>query len=421
MRTATLKVIALALVGALALALPAAAQDAKTYTQAELDQLVGPIALYPDALMAQVLMACTYPLEVVEADRWVKANPNLTGKSLDDALAQKTWDPSVISLCQTPQLLARMSSNLDWTQDLGNAFLAQQADVMATAQRLRNEAYKAGNLQSTEQQKVVVEKETIVIQPASPQVVYVPAYNPAVVYGPYWAYPAPMYPAWYAPWPGSAFVRGMAWGAGFAIGASMFGGCNWHGGNVYVNNNVFVNNNIYHNTNINNNYNRNNNYNKNQNWNHNPEHRGNVNYNNKNLDQKYNKSNKAGLSKDAARGYDRPGQNGSGTRDQRPGQNGSGTREQRPGQNGSGTREQRPGQGGSGTYKPDRATTGEKKGAMGGYGNGSYEKKASTRGAESRNKPESGMSGHKGGGASKPSGGGHQGGGQKSGGGGKKR
>ena len=219
--------------------------------QAQLDQLVGPIALYPDALMAQVLMACTYPLEVIEADRWVKANPSLKGKALDDALAQKTWDPSVISLCQTPQLLGRMSQNLDWTQDLGNAFLAQQADVMATAQRLRNEAYKAGNLKTTEQQKVVVEKETIVIQPASPQVVYVPAYNPAVVYGPYWAYPAPMYPAMVRARPGSAFVRGMAWGAGFAIGASMYGGCNWHGGNVYVNNVTINNNNMYKNTNIN--------------------------------------------------------------------------------------------------------------------------------------------------------------------------
>jgi uncharacterized membrane protein YgcG len=398
MRTATLKVIALVLVGALVLALPACAQDTKTYTQAQLDQLVGPIALYPDALMAQVLMACTYPLEVVEADRWIKANPSLKGKALDDALAQKTWDPSVISLCQTPQLLDRMSQNLDWTQDLGNAFLAQQADVMATAQRLRNEAYKAGNLKTTEQQTVVVEKETIVIQPASPQVVYVPAYNPAVVYGPYWAYPAPMYPAWYAPWPGSAFVRGMAWGAGFAIGASMFGGCNWGGGNVYVNNTVINNNRVYNNTNINN---RNTNINnKNQNWNHNPEHRGNVNYNNKNLDQKYNKSNKAGVSKDATRGYDRPGQGGSGTRDQ-----------------------QRPGQGGSGTYKPDRATTGQKQGAMGGYGDGGFEKQASTRGAESRNKPNSGMSGsyggQKGGGMNKSGGGGQKGGGQKSGGGAK--
>ena len=378
---------------------PALAQEAKTFTQAQLDQMVGPIALYPDALLAQVLMACTYPLEVVEADRWVKANPSLKGKALDDALAKQTWDPSVISLCQTPQLLDRMSNNLDWTQDLGNAFLAQQADVMATAQKLRNEAYKAGNLKTSAQQTVVVEKETIVIQPASPQVVYVPSYDPAYVYGPYWAYPAPIYPAWYAPWPGSAFVRGMAWGAGFAIGASMFGGCNWHGGNVYVNNNVFVNNNIYHNTNINNNYNRNNNYNKNQNWNHNPEHRGNVNYGNQQMNQKYNKSGQGGASRDAARGYDRPGQGGSGTRDVT-----------------------RPGQGGSGTRQPDRATTGQKQSAMGGYGNGGAEKQASTRGAQSRNKPNSGMSGsygggQKGGGASKSGGGRSSGGGQKGGGG----
>jgi uncharacterized membrane protein YgcG len=403
MRTATLKMIALVLAGALVVALPAGAQDAKTYTQAQLDQLVGPIALYPDALLAQVLMACTYPLEVVEADRWVKANPSLKGKALDDALAQKTWDPSVISLCQTPQLLDRMSSNLDWTQDLGNAFLSQQADVMATAQKLRSEAYKSGNLKTTEQQTVVVEKETIVIQPASPQVVYVPAYNPAVVYGPYWAYPAPMYPAWYAPWPGSAFVRGMAWGAGFAIGANMFGGCNWHGNNVYVNNVTINNNNIYKNTNINNkNTNINN---KNQNWNHNPEHRGNVNYGNQQLNQKYSKQGQGGISKDAARGYDRQGQGAGGQN--RAGQPGAGTN--KAGQSGA-----------------NRANTGQKQSAMGGYGNGNFEKQSSTRGAQSRNKPNSGMSGsyggQKGGGSAKAGGAAKpQGGGGAKGGGGRKR
>ena len=403
MRTVGFKMLALVLIGALVLALPASAQAAKTYTQAQLDQLVGPIALYPDALLAQVLMACTYPLEVIEADRWVKANPSLKGKALDDALAKQTWDPSVVSLCQTPQLLDRMSTNLDWTQDLGNAFLAQQTDVMATAQRLRNEAYKAGNLKTTEQQTVVVEKETIVIQPASPQVVYVPAYNPAVVYGPYWAYPAPMYPAWYAPWPGSAFVRGMAWGAGFAIGASMFGGCNWGGNNVYVNNTVINNNNVYKNTNINNkNTNINN---KNQNWNHNPEHRGNVNYGNQQMNQKYNKSGQGGVSKDAARGYDRQGQGAGG--------------QNRGGQPSAGAN--KAGQGGA-----NRATTGQKQSAMGGYGNGNFEKQASTRGAESRNKPNSGMSksyggGQKGGGASKSGGGGRSSGGGQKGGGGRKR
>lgn len=406
MRIANSKAVALLLMGALTLVFPAHAQGDPSYPQAKLEQLVAPIALYPDGLLSQVLMASTYPLEIVEADRWVKGNPNLKGKSLDGALAQKTWDPSVISLCQLPDVLGRMSQNLDWTQDLGNAFLAQQADVMTAVQKLRNEAYKSGNLKSSEQSKVVVQQETIVIQPANPQVIYVPAYNPTVVYGPAWGYPSYYYPAMMAPPPSYALASGIAWGVGFAIGASIFGGCDWHGGNVYVNNNVFVNNNIYRNTNINNNYNRNTNINNNQNWNHDSQHRGNVNYNNKNLDQKYNRPNQGGLSKDAARGYDRPGQGGSGTRDvTRPGQGGSGTRDVT-----------RPGEGGSGTRKPDRATTNQKQSAFGGYGNGSFEKQASNRGAQSRNKPNSGMSqpkggGQKGGGMSKPSGGGRHGGG----------
>ena len=223
MRIGRAGTLTLLLLGLVALGLPALAQDGQTYTKAKLEQLVAPIALYPDALLSQVLMASTYPLEVVEADRWVKANSNLTGKALDDALAQKSWDPSVISLCQTPQLLDRMSKNLDWTQDLGNAFLAQESDVMATVQTLRTEAYKSGNLKSTPQQKVVQESQVIIIQPANPQIVYVPYYDPMVVYGPYWGYPSPYYPGWYAPWPGQAFVRGFAWGMGFAIGNSLFG------------------------------------------------------------------------------------------------------------------------------------------------------------------------------------------------------
>jgi uncharacterized membrane protein YgcG len=391
-----------AMIGLLAVNPAPLAQSGQGFPPDKIEQLVAPIALYPDALLAQVLMASTYPLEIVEADRWVKANPNLKGKALDDALAQKTWDPSVISICQTPQLLDRMSSNLDWTQDLGDAFLAQQSDVMASVQKLRNEAYKTGNLKTTEQQTVVVEKEVIVIQPSSPQVVYVPAYNPAVVYGPYWAYPAPMYPAWYAPWPGSAFVRGMAWGAGFAIGASMYVGCNWHGNNVYVNNTVINNNNMYKNTNINNkNANINN---KNQTWSHNPEHRGNVNYGNQQLNQKYNKGSQGGLSNSQARGYDRSAQSAG----NRSGASPSATTR-------SGSQQ-------TAARGSDRSTSGQRQSATGGYGNGNFEKQASQRGAESRNKPNSGMSGSYGaqkggranrpsGGASKPSGGGRSSGG----------
>jgi len=163
----------------------------KTFKQEELDQLLAPIALYPDSLVAQILMASTYPLEVVEAARWAKANQDLKGDSLTSALEKEDWDPSVKSLVNFPQVLGMMNEKLDWTQKLGDAFLAQQKDVMDTVQKLRQKAQAQGNLKSSEEQKVVVEKETktIIIESANPQVVYVPTYNPTVVYG-VWPYPA---------------------------------------------------------------------------------------------------------------------------------------------------------------------------------------------------------------------------------------
>ena len=150
----------------------------------ELEQLVAPIALYPDSLLAQVFMASTYPLEVVEAARWVKANPKVTGDALEQAMLQKSWDASVKSLTAFPQTLTMMDDELDWTQKLGDAFLAQQKDVMDAVQRLRAKAQAQGNLESNKEQKVIVqqapETQTTVIQiePANPQVVYVPTYNP---------------------------------------------------------------------------------------------------------------------------------------------------------------------------------------------------------------------------------------------------
>lgn len=407
MRTVRAGTLLLTLLGLLALAFPAAAQDAKTYTQAQLDQLVGPIALYPDALLAQVLMASTYPLQVIEADRWVKANPNLKGQALTDALSKQEWDPSVISLCETPQLLDRMSQNLDWTQDLGNAFLAQEADVMATAQRLRQEANKNGTLQSNEQQKVVVQQETIVIQPANPQVVYVPSYDPAYMYGSAWGYPAPMYPGWYAPWPGSAFVRGLAWGAGFAIGHEMFGGCDWHGGSVNINNTVINNNNQFKNSNYNKNQNINRNQGGKQNWSHDASQRGNVRYGDNKTAQKYNRPNQSPTSRDQARGYDRGGQQGAGNRG---GQQGAGAAN-RGGQ-------------GAGNVGQNRANTGGKQNAFAGSNNANFDRQASSRGAQSRNKPSSGMSSYGGGGSRGGSGGGASrggGGASRGGGGGRRR
>ncbi len=173
----------------------AVAQQPRIYSQEELDRLLAPIALYPDTLLSQVLMASTYPLEVVEADRWLKQNQGLTGDSLDTALQEKSWDVSVKSLCHFPKVLAMMSDKLDLTNDLGNAFLGQQEQVMNTIQNLRAKAQAQGNLSSTDKQKVTSEEGAITIEPVTPEVIYVPAYDPCWVYGPWW-YPA-CAPLWF--------------------------------------------------------------------------------------------------------------------------------------------------------------------------------------------------------------------------------
>ena len=221
-------------------------------SQDQLDGLLAPIALYPDELLTQVLMASTYPLEVVEAARFVKANPNLRGQALDDALKDKNWDPSVLSLAPFPQVLDMMNEKLEWTQRLGDAFLADEAAVMRTVQMLRERAQQAGNLQSTEQQRVYVQDRNIIIEPAQPQYVYVPVYNPLVIYGPWWA---PAYRPWYwypppiwgyppaPPWWG---VRaGFFWGSGWVVHRSYWGWArpNWTRNNVNIN--INVNNNYW--------------------------------------------------------------------------------------------------------------------------------------------------------------------------------
>jgi hypothetical protein len=158
-------------------------QESKPFKPEELDQLLAPIALYTDSLLSQILMASTYPLEVVQADRWVKQNKDVKGDALTAALEKQNWDPSVKSLVNFPQVLQMMSEKLEWTQKLGDAFLAQQKDVMDTVQNLRAKAYEQGNLKTTKEQKVIVQEKVIVIESASPEVVYVPVYNPTVVYG----------------------------------------------------------------------------------------------------------------------------------------------------------------------------------------------------------------------------------------------
>src|SRR5512139_2832 len=178
------------------------AEESKTFKQEELDQMLAPIALYPDDLLTQILIASTYPLEIVQAARWTTQNKNLKGDALTQALEKQDWDASVKSLVNFPDVLSKMNEQLEWTQKLGDAFLAQQKQVMDTIQNLRKKAQQAGNLKTTEQQKVVVEKETIVIQPANPEVIYVPSYNPTVVYGGWWWPAYPPFPPFFLPPPG---------------------------------------------------------------------------------------------------------------------------------------------------------------------------------------------------------------------------
>lgn len=215
---------------------PARAQT-PLYSSAQLDQMLAPIALYPDSLLSQVLMACTYPAEVADAARWSRANPTRTGDAAVTAVGRNGWDPSVASLVAFPQALAMMAQRPDWVQSVGDAFLAQPEDVMTSVQRLRAAAYQAGKLQSNEQQTVIVQPspQVIVIEPARPQFVYVPVYNPTVVYGP-WPYSS--YPPYYWPTPGYSFgnalLSGIAFGTGIAITHAIWGGFDWRRHDVHI-------------------------------------------------------------------------------------------------------------------------------------------------------------------------------------------
>jgi hypothetical protein len=204
------------------------AQDRVPFRQQELDQMLAPIALYPDSLLSQMLMASTYPLEVVQAARWSRANRSLKGEQAVKAVEGMDWDPSVKSLVAFPEVLAQMDEKLDWTERLGEAFLAQQKDVMDSIQHLRQRADAAGNLKSNERMRVVREPENIVIEPPAREVVYVPYYSPAVVYGPWWypAYPPVFWappPAYYAYGPAFYWGPAIAFSTGFFFGAFDWG------------------------------------------------------------------------------------------------------------------------------------------------------------------------------------------------------
>jgi uncharacterized membrane protein YgcG len=245
-RLARILVFALSLLPAIAIA-----QATPTFTKEQLDQMLAPIALYPDSLLSQILMAATYPADVAEAAKWSKANPDQKGDTAVKAVESKPWDPSVQSLAAFPQVLDMMGAKPDWVQNLGDAFLASSKDVLDAVQRLRTKAQQAGSLKSSEQQKVVVEQEpqtqqtVIKIEPSNPETVYVPAYNPTVVYGtwPYPAYPPVYYPPppYYYPGyvPGAALASGIMFGIGVAAVGSLWGGCNWGGGDVNINVNKY--------------------------------------------------------------------------------------------------------------------------------------------------------------------------------------
>src|SRR5213080_1398780 len=331
----------------------------------QLDSLVAPIALYSDPLLAQTLAASTYPLEIIQLQQWMDRNKDLKGKALADAVAKQPWDPSIQAMVEFPDVVQRLAGNIQWTTDLGNAFLAQQSDVMDAVQRMRGKAQGKGTLKTSAQQTVQTQavdgdKQVITIQLPNPDVVYVPSYDPAVVYGP----PPPAYPYYPYTYPGYVPGTALAWGAGIALGAAAWGAwggggwgwnCGWGHGNVDVNvNNKYVNN-----------------YNKNVNkqggaWQHNPQHRGNAPYGNRQTANKYGGGGARGQGGAGGAGA-RPGAGGAGTRPggsagagNRPG-GGAGTGNRPGGGAGAGTR---PGGGGAGA-RPGGGGTGARPGGGG--------------------------------------------------------
>jgi hypothetical protein len=411
-------------------AAPTAANAPAPFSQGELEAMVAPVALYPDALLSQMLMASTYPLEIVEAARWRKANASLKDKALEDALAKQSWDASVKSLTAFPDVLSRMNEDLAWTQKLGDAFLGQQKELLGAVQALRQKAQSAGNLESNDKQVVKVETQesqsVIVIEPANPQVVYVPTYQPTVVYGA-WAYPAypPYYPPYWYP-VGGAFVRGFAWGVGIAAAGALWGGCNWGRGDVNINVNKYNN---FNRTNI-----------SNSNWNHDGNRRGSVPYRDQGSREKFGSHDRqAAQARDQFRGrddglgggglQDRQGlqqarndpavrdnanrdrqgagdRGGAGSRDLAGDRGGAGSRDLASNRGGpsAGTRDLGGAGGGAGA---NRAATADRGGAFSG-GNGASTRSASNRGHSSM----SGVS-RGGGGAARGGGGGRGGGGRR--------
>jgi uncharacterized protein DUF3300 len=395
--------------------------ESRPFKAEELEQIVAPIALYPDPLVAQIFMASTYPLEVIQAARFAKANPKLKDAALNEELKKQNWDDSVKSLVSFPQVLEMMDSQLEWMQKLGDAVLAQQKETMDAIQRLRAKAQVAGNLKSTEQQKVIVEpvesqlpQQTVIrIEPANPEVIYVPTYNPTVVYGgwPYPAYPPYYYYPPYYPVGYFAATAAISFGIGMLVGGAIWGGCNWGRGDIDID------------------VNRQNNFNRNVNrgdrvnprttdrgsgargdrgsWQHNPEHRKGAQYRDSATQQKFNRGG------DSARAASREsfrGRADQGRQDLARGGAGQGAARSREGGVGSAGGGQRGGgvsQSGAG---------GQRGGAGGGrafegVGQGQSQRSYSQRGQSSRGSSYSGGGSRGGGGVSGGGGGGRSGGG----------
>jgi hypothetical protein len=359
-------------------------QEAANLAPDQLDSLVAPIALYPDPLLAQVLAASTYPLELVQLQQWLEKNKTLKDKALADAVQKQPWDPSVQAMAALPDVVKRLVDDIQWTAELGNAFLAQESDTLDAVQRMRAKAQEKGNLKSNQQMKVetrVVEsKQVIVVEQADPQVVYVPSYDPVVVYGaPVYPYPPIYYP------PPGYYAAGMAisFGVGLALGAAWGGGwgynTGWNGGN----NNININNN----NNFINNSNRQNVGNRpsqqpgrggagGNNWKHNPQHRGGTPYGNRDTANRFGGTTRGASASDRrANASQQPRQQG--------GRQGAGTMDR----GGAGGGRQQAGagnRGGGGDRVGNRQTSGGSGGRNSGAFGGSARSGSSARASSSR-------------------------------------
>jgi Protein of unknown function (DUF3300) len=412
-RMVVLSVVTLAMV-----ALPAQAQtERKPFSPEELDQMLAPIALYSDALLSQVLMASTYPLEIVEAARWSQANASLKGDAAVTAVAEKSWDVSVKSLVAFPPVLSQLNEHLDWTQKLGDALIGQEQDVAASIQRLRAKAAEAGSLKSGKEQTVTTQsqgtQQIIAIEPADPQVVYVPTYDPNTAYG-QWSNPG--YPPTYYP-TGGALLSGLTWGLGFAAARAMFGGWNWGGGGGYMNINASRA------VNIDRNFNRANVGTGNR-WQHDVNHRKGVAYRDSATRQQYGQARPGADQRQQFRGQSqrpggagnvasaRPGAGPGGGpgAGNRPGGGAGGGNVQRPGGGAGGGNVQRPGggAGGGNVQRPDGGSGGRPSGGNGlsGVNRGQQVNREAQRGRAQQQRAATSRGGARAGGGGRPGGGG---------------